>query len=198
MKLILFNGPPRSGKDTSTAIMLKGLGLKAFHYRFASPLKNAVHALFGLAGIPEEAFTNNKDERLDAFCDMTPRQAYIWMSEEVAKPKFGKNFFAKVAVTEIKAKLSVMKDPHLTAVISDCGFQQEVDVLIAEFGKENVHIIHIHRMGCDYKNDSRGYIKHPDLTNMHFLRNDGTLEHLRDDIHGLMRRILQWTSLQLV
>lgn len=192
MKLILFNGPPRSGKDTSTGMMLEALGLKAFSYRFASPLKNAVHALFGMHGIHEEGLSHVKDKKSDVFFGMSPREAYIWMSEYAAKPKFGKDFFAKVAVTNIRAKF--IHETDATIVISDCGFQAEVDVLIAEFGRENVYIVHLHRMGCDFKkqNDSRGYIKHPDLEHMLFLRNDGTLEHLRDDIHNLMRRILQW------
>lgn len=190
MKLVLFNGPPRSGKDTSTLMAMNFLqehkcyGHGAYAYRFAEPLKDAVHALFGMAGIETEHFNDRKSTKTDEFLGMTPREAYIWMSEICAKPKFGKDFFAKVAVNHLK------QFNDMTVVISDCGFQAEVDVLIDEFGVENVWLVHVHRMGCDFKNDSRGFIKHPDLQHMLFLRNDGTLEHLRDDIKALLKRIL--------
>lgn len=190
MKLILFNGPPRSGKDTSAAMAMNFLAEKScfgaygYHYRFAEPLKDAVHALFGLAWVDTEHFNDQKSTKLDILFGMTPRAAYIWLSEQCAKPKFGNDFFAKVAVNRLKNFASA------TVVISDCGFQPEVDVLINEFGRENVHVIHVHRMGCDYKEDSRGYIKHPDLDHMYFLRNDGTMEHLREDVYTILRSII--------
>lgn len=178
-KIILFNGPPRSGKDTASIIALRALGNNAIGYRFAEPIKDAVHALFGMRGLLAEHYDPVKDEPSDDFLGMTPRDAYIWLSEQAVKPQFGPEFFTKVAIRKIRR----MAKP-LQVVVSDCGFQPEVDGMLNEFGEENVLVIKLVRPGCDFSKDSRGYVMAP---NYSIVENDSTTGALRDTVTTLVR-----------
>lgn len=173
IKVILFNGPPRSGKDTASDFAMDILGNRGAKHRFAAPLKNAVHAMFGFADVKEEHFNSVKDVPQDTFHGMTPRQAYIWMSEEVVKPKFGHDFWANVAVTSLKQ----LRRP--VVVISDCGFVEEANVLTKAFGKKNVAIVHLKRLGTSFANDSRSYIELAGCP-LYEIINDGSVSDLYD------------------
>lgn len=184
---ILFNGPPRCGKDTATQFAKEILGLRAATYRFAKPLKDAAHALFGMGGIATEALGLVKEQPNEAMFGMTPRNAYIWLSEEVVKPKFGQDFFAKVAVTNIN-RLMQHYGGLAHIVISDCGFQAEFDVLAEAFGADNVHLCQLERAGCSFKGDSRGYIE--SSKHRHGILNNGTLDEFRHSIQNLLKEII--------
>lgn len=184
--IILFNGPPRSGKDTATRIAKDVLGLKGATYRFAQPLKEAVHSLFGLGGVPVEFFNDSKDEPNEKMMGMTPREAYIWLSEEIAKPKFGKDFFAKVGITNIK-RLFWHYGGLMSVIISDCGFQEEFDLLAEHFGAENVWLCKLERPGFDFSNDSRGYIN--SSVRSVTIKNDGNLNDFHQKIQSLLKEI---------
>ncbi len=181
-KIILFNGPPRSGKDTAAQIAKRTLAERGYMYKFASPLKDAVHSIFGMAGIMLEHFDSKKSEQLPEFFGMTPREAYIWMSEEVVKPKFGKDFFTKVAIQHLK------NFNDNTIIISDCGFQEEVDGLVEYFGAKNVYVIYMEREGTDYTNDSRSKIKHID-ENCIKIKNNYSFEVLQRNIKLILKEI---------
>lgn len=182
MKIILFNGPPRSGKDTASNFALEFLGIAGVQYRFAAPLKKAVHGLFNLS--PNiELFDAVKEQSLDVFFGMTPREAYIWMSEEVAKPKFGKDFFTRVAINAIKN----YKDQFI--IISDCGFKEEVIGLIAAFGAENIAIVHMERDGTSFEKDSRSYISDAGCKEFKIV-NNGQLYNLRMDVEKVIEEFI--------
>lgn len=180
IKIILFNGPPRSGKDTASDFAMNILGNDAAKYRFAAPLKNAVHSMFGFKDVSEEHFNSVKDVPNDAFYGLTPRQAYIWLSESVVKPKFGHDFWANVAVTSIKQ----LRRP--VVVVSDCGFVEEANVLIKAFGKRNVAIVHLERSGTSFANDSRSYIDVEGCAKYKIV-NDGTVHDLYDIVAHMIQ-----------
>lgn len=185
-KIVLFNGPPRSGKDTATGMAISFLP-NAIHYRFASPLKDAIHGLFGMPMLVQEHFDKVKDEPRKEFLGMTPREAYIWLSEEVVKPKFGNDFFSKIAAKWICANAG-----EDTVIISDCGFQTEADVLIDEFGVENVLIVQIYRPNCSFNNDSRNYVK---SDNAVFLSNETTKEDLQENVKKILEEFVHGSSI---
>lgn len=185
VQIVLFNGPPRSGKDTAAAIALHSIGPRGIPYRFASPIKNAIHSLFGMSGFLEENFNDTKDEPCEDFFGMTPRQAYIWLSEEVAKPKFGNNFFSKIAANFIKRNAG---NRHVV-VISDCGFQTEIDTLVEEFGAKNIHLVSILRDTSSFQNDSRSYVDHI-AERSYVLNNNGTMKELQEAVKYIMGEIL--------
>lgn len=183
-KIVLFNGPPRSGKDTCTKMALEYLGRRAVHYRFAAPLKDAIHGLFGIGGIIIEHFDAVKDEPQESLFGLTPRNAYIWLSEDVVKPKFGKDFFAQVAVNAIKR----ITDERIV-VISDCGFADEVDSLVKAFGLQNVALVFLKRNGTDFANDSRSYID--DVICKQFsIENNGTFSELHEKVREMLESFI--------
>jgi hypothetical protein len=185
-KIIVFNGPPRSGKDSATDFAMKYLGKRGLRYRFAAPLKAATHAIFGLTDTGIEAFNYTKEIPNPNMEGMTPRNAYIWLSEEVLKPKFGRNFFGKLAVRTIKYRLSQKSEAEPIVVISDCGFIEEVQCLIEAFGAENVNVVHLYRPDTNYSNDSRGYV---DAGIKHLVFNNSDLTDLKEKVIAVVNEI---------
>jgi len=149
-KILLLNGPPRCGKDTAANYIQKKLSVPKF--KFATPLKDGVHKSLSLQ-IGTEYYENKKDEHLPEFFGLTPREAYIKHSEEYMKPTYGKNIFSRLFIRDLD--YSLIK----RTVVSDCGFQIEIDTIIKRYGLENVGLIHIHRDDCSFIGDSRSYIK---------------------------------------
>ena len=72
IKVVLFNGAPRSGKDTAANLVTAHLDLThpdlvARPIKYATPLKRATHEMFGLSNIDENHFEDSKDEPNEAF-----------------------------------------------------------------------------------------------------------------------------------
>jgi hypothetical protein len=157
MKVVLFNGPPRCGKDTAADACMKSGELNAVATSFAYSLKKATHALYGLNNPDVDMYEDSKDEPTDALLGKTPREAYIEVSEKLVKPNLGHDFFAKVAIKRLSP---VVREDDLV-VVSDCGFAAEARALAQHVGKDNILLARISREGCSFDGDSRSYI--PDL-----------------------------------
>lgn len=155
-QVILFNGPPRSGKDTAALFIIEDYE-RARTLKFAQPLKSAVAALFDLSfdflRRMEAPGSDEKNNPQPLLGGMSWRDACIWMSERCAKPALGDDFFGRAMVTRMRESTSCD-----VTIITDCGFQDEVLPVINAFGEANCHLFRLHREGCHYNNDSRGYI----------------------------------------
>jgi len=160
-RVVLFNGPPKSGKNTACDILHHKYD--AEHYSFAEPLKILTHQFFGLTSIGSDRFEQQKSTPLPEFKNMTPRMAYIYMSEQIVKPFFGKNVWAERLVASIQHDIA-KNYCNGFAVVSDLGFPYELDPIVETFGGENVFIVRLYRTGCDFASDSRQYVNRPDLT----------------------------------
>lgn len=186
-RVVLFNGPPRSGKDTAASMLSSALveaGIPVYKQSFARPLKQAVHALFGMDYLPVNHFEKEKEIKQELLHGDTPRQAYIAMSEEFAKVRYGKNFFVDIAVESVrKVNLGV-------SIFSDCGFQAEVDEMAKAFGAENVAVVRMLRQGVSYGNDSRGYVEECGDVRLN-LRNMGTIDQLQFEINHFRDLLIQ-------
>lgn len=170
-KLVIFNGPPRSGKDTYADTLTELLGIGR-PLKFARPLKEAAHALLGIPR-PYDAFEETKDIKNSRFHNQTPREFYIWLSEQAVKPNhpLGKHFFGHSAKQQIEDN----QNPLHTYVFSDGGFIAELEVLTEYF--EDILVLHMHRDGCNFDNDSRTYVNHPDVTTLN-VQNNGSLDDI--------------------
>lgn len=168
-KIVLLNGPPRCGKDTA-AVALTNAIPNSVHHKFADPLRNAVPAMFGIGhDLWQTLYLYNKDVRTSVLFGMSPREAMIWLSEEVMKPKFGVEVFGKIAAQTIASY------PQETVVVSDSGFAREVMPLIDAFGVDNLLIVQIRRPGQTFDGDSRGWVDLPAVTTWTVF-NDSTVE----------------------
>lgn len=158
VKIIFFNGPPRSGKDTAASYASKHLAqnnAQFTHIKFSQPLKEAAHILLGL---PQQAdsYEDQKDQKIEDFYGHAPREMYIWVSEKFLKPTFGSDILAKTFCRKVR-QVQLEQQTNIF-VVSDCGFPDEVRLSAHEFGKENVLVVQVVRPNTDFSNDSRGYV----------------------------------------
>lgn len=169
MKIILLNGPPRSGKDYAGRA-LRAKVVNSYIFKMARQLKERTHALYGLGedGVcyPHDWYENVKDKPLEDFLGITPRGAYIAVSEMLMKPLHGEDIFGRWLCDDIATSGVDL------ALVTDAGFQLECETVIERFGADNVTLVRIHRDGCDFSSDSRSYIE-LDGVQCHDITNDG-------------------------
>lgn len=147
--IVLFNGPPRAGKDAA-ADFFKNKGYK--HLSFKYQLYKETSKYFNIS---HEWFMERYDDRsvkevphMD-LGHMSCREAMIYVSEKVIKPKRGLDYFGKQVADEI--------DLSKNYAISDGGFVDELIPVINKVGKDNFILVQLTRDGCDYSSDSRRY-----------------------------------------
>lgn len=195
-RIVLVNGPARSGKDCVGGIVSKLTGAQTM--KFAHALKVATHALFlGLHGrealldsvagrgssdcywrddgamFNDAHYESRKDLPLPRFFGATPRESYIAVSELLLKPLFGKAFFGDILTTRIEQSSADV------VVITDSGFTEEVAPIVDRYGQENISLITLSRPGTAFdENDSRGYIWVPDGVARFHIRNEDGLDGL--------------------
>lgn len=170
-KIILLNSPPSSGKDFTADYIIANFN-NAKKDKFARVLKERTHALYGFAWRPHDFYEAVKEIANEDFYGLTPRQAYINVSELYFKPVHGKDIFGKILAQELdKYEWELM-------AISDSGFVEEAEVLINKYGKENIILIKIEREGYSFKGDSRSYINLGLDICSTVVFNDGTEDYL--------------------
>ena len=154
MKLIVLNGPPNCGKDTTADWFSDNLGWHKFKMAFS--LKLGAHALLGDSLNIMKYEGPSKEEPQADLLGEVPREWYIYLAEEVLKPRFGHDVFGRIAVNRLRA--NPPEESCGGVVISDCGFHEELLPLVKEFGGVNVFVILMQRQGCNFNSDSRGYL----------------------------------------
>lgn len=159
MYCIGFNGPPRSGKDSSA---------KEIEYRFEQtvistwtrslslPMRLVGFAMLGRPYSVEE-YEEVKDQPHDVFNGQTFRRFMIRYSEEFIKPAYGQEAWAKSLLSGLGTGIHL---PGL-CLIPDIGFQPETDCLVDAFGEDRFLLIHLYRKGYEWGTDSRGYVTAP-------------------------------------
>lgn len=155
--VVFLNGPPRSGKDTAAAHLAKREGWRACG--FAHELKEMTHRLYGLAAAFDH-YEDMKDVALGQFGGVSPRRAYIAVSEHLMKPLHGADVFGHMWLRRWEREHAPFAS---FAAVPDSGFRPEAEAVLASVGRGNALLIRLHREGCTYANDSRGYISPPDV-----------------------------------
>lgn len=158
-KIILFNGPPRSGKDTAALRVQKiftsmSVEARVDFDRFAMPLKSAFAGVVG-ADMDQygnvEPYESTKGDIIPEF-GCSYRQWQIDFSESYMKPKYGSDIFARLFVQRNR------NTDAMAIVVPDSGFVEEAKPVADAFGLENTLLIRCHRPGYDFTGDSRSYI----------------------------------------
>jgi len=90
-KIIFFNGPPRVGKDTIVTGLLSKFPTSR-NIKFSTPLKSSLPVFFGLTQDQIDKLEEDKDIPRNYFLGKSWRTVQISLSEDWAKPIFGKGF----------------------------------------------------------------------------------------------------------
>lgn len=164
MKFIFLNGPARSGKDYA-AEYLSSKFENVITLKFATALYESVPRMFGLSdSVWADMYENEKEVPSPALQGMSPRQAMIWLSEDVMKPHFGQDFFGQAMITSVNTLVKEgMADESTVFVASDSGFLVEAVPVMDHFGIDRCMRIELLREGCSFQGDSRSYWHHPGL-----------------------------------
>lgn len=180
-RIFFINGPPRAGKDTVGKLIESNAGAPVYQAKFAAELKRRTHALYGITTVPHDHFEGVKDCKRLEFFGVTPRRAYIAVSERLMKPLHGENVFGRLLAADIIENTSSAD----LVVITDSGFAAEAQPVIEFFGADACALIRVHRPGCTFDGDSRSFIE-LDGVRTFDLHNNAGLEMLE---HGV-RQIL--------
>lgn len=194
-KLLLLNGPSRSGKDTIGGLLKEMWPDKVYLTKFSILLKELTYQSYGL-DVPHDHFEDRKDEPCEEFGGLTVRGAIINYWTTVFLPKHGPGAIG----AELGESLLQMTLPEWV-VITDSGFAAEARSLGNVLAPERTVVAEIHRPGCDFRNDSRSHWWTPSLVEEDSARgepwwdqpehftwvNSGPLEKLKD-------RVITWAN----
>ena len=184
-KFLLFNGPPKSGKDTLVKELTQYL--KFQHLKFSMPIKRMAAALLD---IRESDLENYKDVQSHVLQPRettlkevrdTPRNLLIALSEDFLKPKYGDDFFGRIFWQHAK------NSAHNLIVSSDCGFEPEVERVISNAGAHNCCLIRLHRDGTSFDGDSRSYLR-DGLCKSYDVPNNGTIHEAAMAVLWIVKR----------
>lgn len=192
--MIIFNGPPRSGKNTMLSLLMDAIevgicpnNVIPFSYKWV--LCEGVAERYGMS--PREVWdlndnTHTKDLADERFGGKSVRQTLIYESEEVIKKEYGEDGVAIKTFENLKAKYGERLLTS-TLVTPDGGFDNEATAFQKFFWvvREDIFIVRMLREGYDYSGDSRNYIPNPDL----IIENDRGPKDLRKYLHPLIQFI---------
>jgi hypothetical protein len=185
MQFIALNGAPGCGKDTAGALIVNALrnrGIPALPVKFAQPLRDVAFALFpSFNDSTYEEFKRTAMPQLN----ITGRQLMIDISESFLKRQYGNAIMAHLLLARLQANHGPAERANMVFVITDCGFQVEVQTL-ADFGHDVV-LGRMSRPGCTFKGDSRQVVHSPTSRESFAMPNDGTLDDLRGMCNSLVR-----------
>lgn len=181
MKIIITNGPPRSGKDTMCGLIREGItGHDLIPMSYKKTLYVGVARRHGLS--VEAVFQMNddtliKDEPSSIFGGLSVRQALIYESENIIKKKYGPQGVAIQTFKLLEEEYGTERLKDAVLYCSDGGFNSELQAAYDHFGisVEDVYIIRMLREGYSFNGDSREFLNHPDLV----ISNDSDMNHLK-------------------
>jgi len=161
VKIVLINGPKRSGKSTFAKLLYLHVRCEDDIIGFSYHLKRFVHGIYlGQKGfkLDPDVFDATKEDPQELLGGRSWRQMYIHYSENVIKPLHGKEWFGEQFIR------SAVETGADAIYVPDSGSREEAEAVVRHFGAKNVLLIRIHRDGCVYDStDSRGYIHLADL-----------------------------------
>lgn len=158
---VVLNGPPGCGKDTIANLIARNGAFIKRQFKDALYEHTAKYFQVDLDKLIHYASDRElKDSKsLAGLGGRTPREALIYASESIYKPRYGKQYFGDVEARGVE-ELSRRVDGNLNVIYPDGGFPDEVVRVGDAF--DCILIIRLHRNGFDFSNDSRDYIYLPD------------------------------------
>ena len=195
--VVLFNGPPRSGKDSACEIIMKHFPEVKYAY-FKEVLYRESTKILGLDFNFWAKVCQNGDLKDlpmltmsagETGAMMTPRDILIYLAEKVLKPRYGKDFIARGTADTIADLIEFQREQsneEAVIVVPDLGFDYEIDTVREMLPNAHVISVAVHRPGFTFEGDSRSYVKYPNFA----LHNNETYEDLKHNTLRLFRNIV--------
>lgn len=181
-KLILFNGPRHSGKDTAS--LYCEAAFKAHHFKMSGPIKAAIKAMFDFHDQEVEYLESIKVNPTFLLFEKSYVETQISFSEDWAKQLFGRYVFGDLAARHLRNALRENPAQQLY-VCSDSGFETEALPVVDLFGRDNTLLVRICREGKTFAGDSRSYIELDGVQTLTLL-NNGTTEQYHEAVYQLV------------
>ena len=168
--VIMFNAPPRAGKDTACEILMRKFPESVKYEYFKEYLYKESAKVLGLdfnfwASICQDGDLKDKPmlrfQAGEAEGSLTPRDVLINVAENVLKPKHGKDCIANATAQKIEKTIQQFrteKGYNPIVVVPDLGFPYEADAVRAIIPSAEVAVVHIKREGYTFEGDSRNYV----------------------------------------
>lgn len=168
--VIMFNAPPRAGKDTACEILMRKFPESVKYEYFKEYLYKESAKVLGLdfnfwASVCQNGDLKDKPMlRLQtggAEGSVTPRDILINVAENILKPKHGKDCIANATAHKIAKTIQQFKAEkgyNPIIVVPDLGFPYEADAVRTIIPSAEVAVVHIKREGYTFDGDSRNYV----------------------------------------
>lgn len=154
--LIVLNGPPGVGKDTIGTLLSAKLGCPMLSFK--KPMWDIAEALLGKEIFKDFVAAYHDRERKEVpsflFGNLSPRQLFIHISEQVCKPLFGDRYFGMRMMGEYDSN---QHDYYQSSIVTDGGFPKELFPFLENHVP--VVIVELYRDGFTFAGDSRDYLK---------------------------------------
>ena len=186
-KAIIINAPSGTGKDVAAEYVAMYHG--NFEKRqFKQPIYEIGAAIYNLTYETMLMLCTDrsrKEKPHGVFDGLSPREALIFVSENVIKPNYGNDYFGRRVADTFTSNHSY--------VFSDGGFKEEIEGVIKKIGIENVLIIRAYRPGFTFNGDSRNYLDETMLPDVKFIdvNNDSTEKIFKNKIYKICRKFDQ-------
>lgn len=168
--IIMFNAPPRAGKDTACKILMRRFPESVNYEYFKEYLYKESAKVLGLdfnfwASVCQSGDLKDKP-MLQIQTDetnplVTPRDILINVAENILKPKHGKDCIANATAHKIAKTIQQFKAEkgyNPIIVVPDLGFPYEADAVRTIIPSAEVAVVHIKREGYTFEGDSRNYV----------------------------------------
>jgi len=154
--VVILNAPPACGKDTIADLMVKHLGAAKQEFKETLYQETSNHYKIDLNYFKYISSSRKYKDNLSSWFSlsehslglgMTPREALIYVSEEVVKPLHGQDYFGECAAANLEEGLNVFSDGG--------GWWDELTPVAQEADK--VVVCRLYRHGFNFDGDSRQY-----------------------------------------
>lgn len=156
---------------------LKEKALEDFNVTLLPDEYLKLHRMLSFQGLSLDGF-----DGVNVKVSMSIREAMIYVSEIICKPRFGNNYFGVA-----RAK-SILEGEII--VDGSTGFQEELPPLIERVGKDNILLLRIHREGCTFEGDSRSLIPDGVIKYTVDVYNNSTEEAYLESVYKTVKRFL--------
>ena len=170
--------------------VLKETPLEDFHVHLEYEEAYYLDEVLGYRIFPLEDSFSKEHPRLignlsGSLCEvnLSAREAMIYISEIICKPRFGNNYFGV-------ARAKAIQEDEI-AVDSSTGFEEELPPLIERLGQGNILLIRVHREGATFEGDSRSYVPDGVINNTVDVQSVyGYLDEYLDTVEKIVNKFL--------